>query len=84
MKDNDIPRILRELRGIIQEFRQSPFRAAKALVILVIVVVCAITQAGGYRQDVGYGWLVGGFILFVVVLLSVLQLAKLFDRAEDA
>jgi len=74
---------LEALASLAREFRRSPFRAAKALIILGIIVVCAITQSSGYAQNTAYGWMVGGLFLVVGILLLTLRLAYRFDREEN-
>ncbi len=75
-----IPQSLKELRKLAQEFRKSPFRATKALIIFGILVVSVLTQLSGYTQDVSYGWMIGGLFLIVIVLFATLLIAYEFDR----
>ena len=75
-----VPKTLKELRKLAQEFRKSPFRATKALVIFAIIVACLLTQWSGYIQNVSYGWMIGGLFLIIIILLAVLRMAYRFDR----
>ena len=77
-----LPKTLAEVRKLVREFRESPFRAAKALIIIAIILVCLITQWSGYEQEVSYGWMIGGVFLLIMVLLIVLRIAFRFGRQE--
>ncbi len=75
----DSKELLRWLLELVREFRKSPFTAAKALIIFAIIVVAVITQWGGYSLNTGYGWMLGGLVLIVIVLLVTLRLAYRYD-----
>ena len=74
------PQSLKELRKLVREFRKSPFRATKALIIFAVIVVCVLTQWSGYTQNVAYGWMIGGLFLLIIILLVVLRIASWLDR----
>lgn len=68
-----------ELVKLMQEFRKSPFRAAKALIIFAVFIVVIVTQWAGYEQSVSYGWMLCGLVLIVLILSKILRMAYKFD-----
>lgn len=83
MKFEDIPKVIKELRGLIRDFVKKPFPATKALVILAIFVVTIITQVAGYTLKVPYQWLFVGLVIIVIILLITLRMAYRFDQQES-
>ena len=84
MKIGPIEIDLAAVARLAAEFRRAPFRAAKALIILGIVLVCVITQLAGHAQSTAYGWMLGGLFLLIVVLFVTLRLAYRFDREQES
>lgn len=79
MKCSDFTKLLKELRGLVREFRKEPFKATKALIIFTIIIITVLTQWSGHTQQVPYAWLIVGLCLLVAVLLAVLFMAYRFD-----
>lgn len=79
----DIPKTINELRRWIKEFRISPFKSSKALIILAIFAVSIITQWSGYVSNTAYGWMIFGMVIIFVILIAALKIAYYFDEKES-